>query len=1386
MKNRFVKFTAKLLTMVITMTAVTALNPVGVMASTSINVGKGNGYDYNTINEAVASVSHIPTENNPVYIYVDKGVYEECVKVDKPYINIIGKGKAEEVVITYDKANGHEDSGKNAGTEKSASFTVTAEAKGFSAKNITFENSYNLTDTARKQTQAVAFVSLADKVILEDCRFIGRQDTLYLKGASMGQNVYGKSNSARVYLDNCYIEGTVDFIFGDATAYFNKCKLFMAYYENGGHFTAPNTTLFNLGYVFNECELTVDKQYTQELQNKVDLGRPWQCDRGYPNYGSQSVFINCKMPDLLSAEGFSLWDDTTVAGKVRFMEYDSKNSKGGKLDTSARADFVKQLTEEQAKAYNPYNVLSGNDDWNPAKADKSSKKAADITLDNYEVNLPLGESTQLKAMVLPVGAKSNVTYYADNDNVKVENDKITALKLGKSKVYAQLENGLTAYAEVNVTAAKTPVPQVKSIKISAKDTIKPGDKLTANYSFALSSDNAADKSLIRWYALKNGEATLLKEGIGDYYKTYTVQNGDVGSQIVLGVCPATETTYGTLGEEVRATSVGAVVKSEDSTSNYLRDGFNSLTAFQTKGEWKLVTEGNNSVAAPVSETASLEYNTLSPTEGKYEFKIRCNPQGTGLSSEDKLDFYINNSEKGYYRLSVERGGNTKSLKLNLYKGLNGEETILYQDENRLKNAVFTNSGKDNPYMYITLTKNEGEINLSYRLEGSDTKLINKTVTDAEPLSGGSLRIDFSGKPEIWLLDMITVDEVKKLDKDNQIRIYLAGDSTVKYYGEDNSIGGWGEYVVNYFDDGVDIINKGEGGRSTRSYINQGRLKDITSQLRQGDYVFIQFGHNDNRTDENAGIEHSVLLGTPDENGIYPTVKATKTKTPDRIYEFYKNDDYPYEKTFYPYESGTFKWYLQQYVEQVREKGGIPVIITPVCRVLFDKDGKIQPAFGEDNGYKVAAEQVAKENNVICIDAYSITASLYESYGVMTTQGLHDVKDDGSMDLTHYNKFGANIVASKLAEAIGDKIPELKAHLKASSLAVSKTDVMKTANLFVVGDTGATSQDSDIFSSHSFSEYFDEYLSDKITVKDYTKVGATAKKFAQSEEYTHLMNNIEQGDYVMISFGRYDSDSLGAGYLPSGGNKESNKSFYYNVYNYYVKPVLDKKAVPILLTPICDRAFNDKGEAVDTTKGYADDIKDIVIDHSLYFVNVSDISYNLYKNMGEEGSKVLNPLDSKKGIDASSFSEFGAKTLAKQIMNNLKYSSATLKNYIIDAKLNEKDIFTRGEFIESLVKIIGIENKGYTSNFKDIVSGKSYEKAIGSAGSIGIIKGDSKGYFYPEAVLDGETMTAVLKASLEYKGIDENKLNDVYELSEGSISNEIGLWALYRLYEVVNL
>lgn len=336
-----------------------------------------------------------------------------------------------------------------------------------------------------------------------------------------------------------------------------------------------------------------------------------------------------------------------------------------------------------------------------------------------------------------------------------------------------------------------------------------------------------------------------------------------------------------------------------------------------------------------------------------------------------------------------------------------------------------------------------------------------------------------------------------------------------------------------------------------------------SEVRKGDYVFIQFGTNDQRTDANAFMEHSVALGTPDTNGIYPTVPGVKSKTPDSIYNFYKDTDYPYAETFYSYNTGTFKWYLDQYVTAVRQAGGVPVLLTPACRIFFDSNGKITSHFGENDGYVTAVRQVAEEQKVELIDMFNITKDLYESYGVFTTQGLHNIKEDGTVDLTHYNKFGANLIAGKMADAIKSlNLSGVSENVIASNKEVAKTDSLKSANLVIVGSKGVAGDNEGNYrvDAAGFGNYIGNYLSDKITVKNLAQTDATAKSFSRSDKYNEFLNSFKEGDYVMIAFtneDKYTSDDIKY-YSSPYGNVDTTGSYEQFLYYSYVKPVWIKK------------------------------------------------------------------------------------------------------------------------------------------------------------------------------------------------------------------------------------
>ena len=218
-----------------------------------------------------------------------------------------------------------------------------------------------------------------------------------------------------------------------------------------------------------------------------------------------------------------------------------------------------------------------------------------------------------------------------------------------------------------------------------------------------------------------------------------------------------------------------------------------------------------------------------------------------------------------------------------------------------------------------------------------------------------------------------IDEEEPSD-DSTPTIYLAGDSTVKTYNTDQYIAGWGQYMDLFLDD-IEVKNCAQGGRSSRSFINEGRLYDIPGssftfsenggnsigdEIKEGDYLFIQFGHNDDNTkflsspasNYSTVYDRMVQLGTPDSNGIYPTTEAEKVATTSlpTAYTEYASDSaeasalatiQKYGSTYYSYDNGTYKWYLKQYIDFARDKGATPVLVTPVARVSFDSDGNIK-------------------------------------------------------------------------------------------------------------------------------------------------------------------------------------------------------------------------------------------------------------------------------------------------------------------------------------------------------------------------------------------------------------------------------------------------------------
>ncbi len=252
-----------------------------------------------------------------------------------------------------------------------------------------------------------------------------------------------------------------------------------------------------------------------------------------------------------------------------------------------------------------------------------------------------------------------------------------------------------------------------------------------------------------------------------------------------------------------------------------------------------------------------------------------------------------------------------------------------------------------------------------------------------------------------------------------VNIFLAGDSTVKDYsakgmynsGVAGNEGSWGEFLQNFFFDPkkVTIVNYAQGGRSSRSFINEGKLQSIADNIGEGDYLFIQFGHNDCADGESYKVERYAPLGTPDASGVYPVTAPSD----------------PNASTFTWDCGGTYKWYLKQYIDVAKAAGATPILITPVSRMNYGVDGKITPHHDDsttsNNAYCTAVEQLAQEEDVLLLDGFGLTKALYEEAyqaggdSVYGTQIMAMAKNEK----THNNKLGGFIEAAAIAAALQD-------------------------------------------------------------------------------------------------------------------------------------------------------------------------------------------------------------------------------------------------------------------------------------------------------------------------------------------------------------------------------
>ncbi|WP_240475335.1 rhamnogalacturonan acetylesterase [Flavobacterium reichenbachii] len=248
-------------------------------------------------------------------------------------------------------------------------------------------------------------------------------------------------------------------------------------------------------------------------------------------------------------------------------------------------------------------------------------------------------------------------------------------------------------------------------------------------------------------------------------------------------------------------------------------------------------------------------------------------------------------------------------------------------------------------------------------------------------------LDWDTKLTLEFLGDVSVQNIKIIPETNLTVLYLAGDSTVT----DQDVepwASWGQFITNYFDTSIVVANYAYSGASLSSFKNSNRLKKILSLIKKGDYLFVEFGHNDEKI-KGAG------------NG--------------------------------PWES--YSNLLKEFINAAKDKGAIPVLVTPTQRRFFNENGTLKETHGD---FPAAMRTVAQKNDTALIDLTKTTKTLYESWGdsvsrnafvqypAHTFPGQEKALDDN----THFNSFGANEIALCILQGIRElNLPLKKQILK---------------------------------------------------------------------------------------------------------------------------------------------------------------------------------------------------------------------------------------------------------------------------------------------------------------------------------------------------------------------
>ena len=478
-------------------------------------------------------------------------------------------------------------------------------------------------------------------------------------------------------------------------------------------------------------------------------------------------------------------------------------------------------------------------------------------------------------------------------------------------------------------------------------------------------------------------------------------------------------------------------------------------------------------------------------------------------------------------------------------------------------------------------------------------------------------------------------------------LFFVGNSTMRtgtLGNGQNGQWGWGYFMPEYFDQTkITIENHALGGMSSRTFYTR-LWADVVKGIQPGDWVIIELGHNDNGPYDSGRARASIPgIGKDSLNVV---IKETGEK-----------------ETVYSYGE-----YLRRYVDDVRNRGGNPILmsLTPRC-AWDDKDSTIVTRV--DKTFGLWARQIAEEQNVPFVDLNEITARKYERFGKEKTKTMF------YLDRIHTSEFGTRENAESAVEGLkglsGVPLKEWLLPIE-SDLLTGSSRKGDNPLIFTIGDSTVKNEDSDDDSMWGWGSVIGELFdTTRISVENHAFPGRSARTFLDEGRWDKVYRALRPGDYVLIQFGHNDGGDINTGKARGelhGAGPESrvmkmeatgkNKVIY--TYGWYLRKFImdakEKSAIPVILS----HTPRNKWQNGIIESNHADFglwARQAAIQGGAYFIDLNRISGRKLQWLGEgnTGEYFKN--------DHTHSSKAGARLNAKSIAEGLSNTDCDLKRYL---------------------------------------------------------------------------------------------------------------------------